>query len=322
MKLSEIKKIINFQIDENRFEPELNINKLNTLKDGKSGELSFLENKLYVEDLKNSKVSAVLISPENLELVPQNIIPLITKKPYIELAKLSKYFVKEPFDCTKKAKVDKKAKVHSSVTIGSNSIVQEGTYIMPGVVIGSNVKIGKNVKIYPNVVIYDDTIIKDNCILQAGVIVGSDGFGYAHTQTGEHIKIHHSGNVVLEEDVELGANVTVDRAVFGSTIVGKNTKIDNLVQIAHNCELGESCIMVSQSGLAGSTTLGRNVIMGGQSATAGHLKIGDFAVVAGRGGVNKSIEGGKTYGGFPLMLQKDWLKVQLRMIKYFSKKHR
>ena len=165
-------------------------------------------------------------------------------------------------------------------------------------------------------------IIKDNCILQAGVIVGSDGFGYAHTQTGEHIKIHHSGNVVLEEDVELGANVTVDRAVFGSTIVGKNTKIDNLVQIAHNCELGESCIMVSQSGLAGSTTLGRNVIMGGQSATAGHLKIGDFAVVAGRGGVNKSIEGGKTYGGFPLMLQKDWLKVQLRMIKYFSKKHR
>lgn len=318
MKIKELIEKIGLNYDGEDFE----VLSFSTLKEATAKNIAFFSDEKLLEDLKNTKAGAVILKDEHKKYLPSNVSAILSKNPYLEMAKLSKYFAKEPFDCDKEAKIDKNAKIHKSVTIGSNSIVEEGTYIMPGVVIGSNVKIGKNVKIYPNVVIYDDTVIKDNCILQAGVIVGSDGFGYAHTEFGEHIKIYHTGNVILEEDVELGANVTVDRAVFGSTVIGKNTKIDNLVQIAHNCELGESCIMVSQSGLAGSTTLGRNVIMGGQSATAGHLKIGDFAMVAARGGVSKSIEGGKTYGGFPLMLQKDWLKVQLRMIKYFSKKHK
>ena len=136
---------------------------------------------------------------------------------------------------------------------------------------------------------------------------------------GEHIKIYHTGNVILEENVEVGANTTIDKAVFGSTIIRKGTKIDNLVQIGHNCELGQYCIIVAQSGLAGSSKLGRNVVMGGQSATAGHLEIGDFATIAARGGVSKSIEGGKTYGGFPLTLQSEWLKTHAKIAKFFTK---
>ena len=129
------------------------------------------------------------------------------------------------------------------------------------------------------------------------------------------MKIYHNGNVILEDSVEIGANSTIDRAVFGSTIIKKGTKIDNLVQIGHNCQVGEHCILVSQSGISGSTNLGRNVIMGGQSAVAGHIEIGDFAVIAARGGVTKTLEGGKTYGGFPLMLQKEWLKKQAKIKK-------
>ena len=119
--------------------------------------------------------------------------------------------------------------------------------------------------------------------------------------------------------MEIGSNTTVDRSVFGSTIIKKGTKIDNLVQIGHNCEIGEACILVSQTGISGSTKLGRNVIMGGQSATAGHLEIGDFAMIAARGGVSKSIEGGKVYGGFPLSLQSEWLKTQAKIAKFFKK---
>jgi UDP-3-O-[3-hydroxymyristoyl] glucosamine N-acyltransferase len=123
----------------------------------------------------------------------------------------------------------------------------------------------------------------------------------------------------LEDDVEIGSCSTVDRAVFGTTIIKKGTKVDNLVQIAHNCELGEGCIIVSQTGISGSTTLGRNVIMGGQSATSGHLSIGDFATIAARGGVSKSLPGGKIYGGFPILLQKDWLKLQAKISRFFTK---
>jgi UDP-3-O-[3-hydroxymyristoyl] glucosamine N-acyltransferase len=152
-------------------------------------------------------------------------------------------------------------------------------------------------------------------MIHAGSVVGSDGFGYAHTKLGEHIKLYQNGNVVIEDDVEIGANTTIDCAVFGSTVIKKGSKIDNLIQIGHNCIVGEHCIMVSQSGLAGSTTLGRNVVMGGQSATAGHLTIAPFTTFAARSGVTKSITERGVYSGFPLMEHKLWLKLQAKLAK-------
>ena len=290
-----------------------------TLKEATSQNIVYFDNPKLLNDLSQTKAGAIIISPKFKEYAPKSSQLLLSENPHLSMAYASYYFSHREFLEGTAPEISPKSFIAPSVFIGSGSRVEEGAYIMPHVTIGANVLIGKNVIIHPNVVIYDNSIIKDDCILHAGVVIGSDGFGYAHTRSGEHIKIYHSGNVILEENVEIGANSTVDKAVFGSTIIKKGTKIDNLVQIAHNCEIGQYTLLAAQVGLSGSTKLGRNVVMGGQSASAGHLEIGDFAVIAGRGGVSKSIEGGKTYGGFPLTLQSDWLKTQAKITRFFKK---
>ncbi|NOX15596.1 MAG: UDP-3-O-(3-hydroxymyristoyl)glucosamine N-acyltransferase [Epsilonproteobacteria bacterium] len=318
MKISKIAEILELEYSGNDFEME----SFSTLLDASEKNIVFFDDAKLIQDLKKTKARVILTTKEFVDFLPNNIISLVCDNPHLSFAILSKYFAKNSFDFTSQANINRDAHIGANVQIGSNSKIEAGVVIYPNVTIGQNVNIGENSVVYPNSVIYANTIIGKNCILQAGVILGSDGFGYAHTKKGEHIKIYHNGNVILENDVEIGANSTVDRAVFGTTVIKKGTKIDNLVQIGHNCELGEYCIMVSQSGLAGSTKLGRNVIMGGQSAAAGHLKIGDFAVIAARGGVTKTLEGGKTYGGFPLMLQKEWLKQQVKITKFFKNNKR
>ncbi|WP_263832917.1 UDP-3-O-(3-hydroxymyristoyl)glucosamine N-acyltransferase [Sulfurospirillum oryzae] len=298
---------------------DMEVTSFATLKEATSSQIAFFENPKLLADLENTKAGVVILAPTYKEHLPKSSQALLSDNPHLSMAYASAYFAKKAFDTSKPATISDKSSIAPHVVIGSGTVIEEGTYIMPNVTIGANVRIGKNVHIFPNVVIYDDAIIKDNCIIQAGAIIGSDGFGYAHTKMGEHIKIHHSGNVILEEDVEVGSNTTIDRAVFGSTIIKKGTKIDNLVQIGHNCEIGQACILVAQTGISGSTKLGRNVVMGGQSATAGHLEIGDFATVAARGGVSKSIQGGKIYGGFPLTLQTEWLKTQAKLARFFTK---
>ncbi len=146
-------------------------------------------------------------------------------------------------------------------------------------------------------------------------MIGSDGFGYAHTKTGEHVKIEQLGNVVIEDDVEIGSNTSIDRAVFKSTLIRRGSKIDNLVHISHNVEIGEQSVICGQTGIAGSAVLGRNVVMASQSGATGHIKIADFSTIAARGGVTKNTESGKTYAGFPLMEHKQWLKLQGRMAR-------
>jgi UDP-3-O-[3-hydroxymyristoyl] glucosamine N-acyltransferase len=315
MLLSELASSLGLTFGGNDFD----VSALATLKEATASQLAYFDNPKLVEDLKHTKAGAVLISEAFASLVPQHSHALVTPTPHLSMAYASKHFTCKPFDCTKAALIAPTAIVGPHVVIGSESSIGEHVHIMPNVTIGAHVVIEKNVTIYPNVVIYDHSIIKENTILHAGVVIGSDGFGYAHTSKGEHIKVYHTGNVIVEEDVEIGANATIDRAVFGSTIIKKGTKIDNLVQIAHNCEIGQYTILAAQVGLAGSTKLGRNVVMGGQSASAGHLEIGDFAMIAGRGGVSRSIDGHKTYGGFPLMLQSEWLKTQAKISRFFKK---
>ena len=182
--------------------------------------------------------------------------------------------------------------------------------------VGAESVIGDNTIVYPNVTVYRDCVIGKDCIIHSNTAIGSDGFGFATNARGEHTKIYQNGNVVIEDDVEIGSNVSVDRAVFGSTFIKKGVRIDNLVQIGHNCEIGEYSVLVAQSGVAGSTTLGRNVVMGGQSATAGHLTIAPFSTFAARSGVTNNIkESGKTFAGFPLMDHKQWLKLQVKIAR-------
>jgi len=306
------------KLDINYQGKDFEVKAINTLKDAKSDEISFLDNKKYIDSLKETHAGAVFIKEEFASLLPEGVEAIVSQNPYLSMAYASSYFAKKLIRELKQATISKSAVVGTNVHIGNGTVIEDNVTILSGAFIGEDVVVGEGSIIYPNVTIYNDTVIGKNCIIHAGTVVGSDGFGYAHTAEGEHIKIHHNGRVVLEDNVEIGANSCIDRAVFSQTIIKEGTKIDNLVQIGHNSEIGSRSILVSQSGVSGSTKLGRNVVMGGQAATAGHLEIGDFATIAARGGVTKSIEGKKVYSGFPLMEHKDWLRLQAKISKFFK----
>ena len=315
-KLSEICKEIDLEFDGE----DIEIDGLHTLDEATPSQISFLHDKRYVSSLGSTKAGAVLLEERYTDMLPNGTIALVTDEPYLKLALASKFFAHKIVtkgghpNLGDGCDIDKRVRFGKDVTLGDNVTVMASAYI------GDNVTIGSNTIIYPNVTIYHNCEIGSNCILHAGVVIGSDGYGFAHTKDGRHIKIYQNGNTIIEDEVEIGANSTVDRAVFGSTYIRKGTKLDNLVQIGHNCDIGENTLMAGQAGIAGSTTMGRNVVMGGQSGTAGHLSIGDFAVVAGKGGVTKSLEGGKTYAGFPAIEHKLWLKLQAKLSSLVKRK--
>lgn len=319
MKISEIAKFLGIEYSGE----DIEITALNSLNNASFTELSYCDGEKNSKKISNTDAGAVLVSKEFENLVPKDSIKLVVDNPHLSFALLSKLFAKSlvSSNVEKKSKIAKSAKIMPNVYIGDNVQIGENVIIMAGAYIGDNVSIGECTIIHPNVVIYNDTKIGKKCHLLANCVIGSDGFGYAHTKNGEHYKIYHNGNVILEDFVEIGACTTIDRAVFESTIIKQGTKIDNLVQVGHNCEIGENCLIVAQSGISGSSILGKNVTMGGQSATSGHLQIGDFATIAARGGVTKNLEGARVYGGFPIMLQKDWLKFQAKIITTFKDKH-
>jgi UDP-3-O-[3-hydroxymyristoyl] glucosamine N-acyltransferase len=294
---------------------DIEITSMNTLKEASGCEISFLSDSKYEKELSDTKAAAVILPASKVSLLPEGVIALTSDEPYLSIAKLSRYFAKPISNETTSPVISESSVIYPTAHIENGALIGTNCTLMSGVYIGTNVRIGNNVTLYPNVVIYRDCIIGDGVILHSGCVIGSDGFGYAHTKMGEHVKLYQNGNVILEDDVEIGANTTVDCAVFGTTLIKKGSKIDNLVQIGHNCVIGEHSIMVSQSGLAGSTTLGRNVVMGGQSATAGHLSIAAFTTLAARSGVTKSISKAGVYSGFPLMEHKLWLKLQAKLAK-------
>ena len=291
---------------------EIEITGLNTLLDSNENQLTFLENKKYINDLKNTKAAAVLVTSENANEVPVGTIALICDEPYLNLAKVSKLFAPNVVEMDgEKPLIGGGTKVMPNVYIGKDSVIGSDCTIMAGAFIGDNVKIGNNTIIYPNVTVYRDCTIGNDCIIHAGTVIGSDGFGFANTKDGKYIKIYQNGNVAIGNDVEIGANCAIDRAVFNSTIIEDGVRIDNLVHIAHNCKIGRGSILVGQVGLAGSTILNAYVVMGGQSAAAGHLEIAPFTTIAARGGVTKSItEPKKSWAGFPLFEHREWLKLQ------------
>ena len=316
MKLNKIYKILGLDLYS-----ELEIRDLKSTNEATSNDITFFSDKKYLKGLENTKAAAVLISKEFVSFVPKECKVIEVKNPYLAMALISKHFAKDLFleDGTDLI-VGNNSKIFENTHVGKNVVIGSNVVIMPGCFIGDGVSIDDNTLLYPNVVVYNYTSIGANVIIHAGSIIGSDGFGFAHTATGEHIKIYHNGKVVIEDSVEIGANVTVDRAVFGTTTIKKGAKLDNLIQVAHNCEIGQHSLMAAQVGLAGSTKLGRNVVMGGQSATAGHLEICDFVTIAGKSGVTKSIKEKGTYAGFPHMPHRLWLKIQVKLAKLLKTK--
>jgi len=314
VKLSDLIKNLSVTVPDG-YSLDIKIERLNTLKDGKEGELSFLHNKNYTSQLKESRVSAVLIHKNSLSNTPENIVPLIADNPYIELAKASKLFA-TPFESSDRgeAVVGENTEIDSSVHIGNGSVIGKNVRIFANSYIGDGVTIGDNSIIYLNVSLYKDSKIGKDVIIHSGSVIGSDGFGFATDSTGEHIKIYQNGYVEIGDSVEIGANCTVDRAVFDKTVIRAGTKIDNLVHIGHNADIGENSILVGQSGISGSTTIGRNFVLGGQAGVAGHLKIAPFTTVTARAGVTKSIrDSGKYWSGFPLFEHRKWLKLQAKI---------
>ncbi len=316
MTLSYIAKYADIDLDS---DIDIEIRGIKPLHLANSGDITFLHSNKYLKELKNTKASAILIESKYVEYLPSGIVPLITDEPYLKLAYISKLFAPKLNIKTYKPTLGKKSDISDTTKCGKDVTIGKNTQIMSGCYIGDGVTIGDDVLIYPNVTIYHGVTIKDRVIIHSGTVVGSDGYGFAHTKDGRHIKIYQLGGVVVGNDVEIGANCTIDRGALGDTIISDGTKIDNLVQIGHNCEIGENCLIVSQVGISGSTKLGKNVIMGGQSATAGHLSIGDFATIAARGGVTKSLEGGKIYGGFPAIDIKLWKRTQAAIARLLKK---
>lgn len=313
MKLSKICEVLSLECKN-----DLTIEGLNTLQDASNAEISFLENKKYLSTLESTTAAAVLVKAEFKEMVPNNTIPLVVDEPYISLAHLSKLFAPKVVemkgaDC----KVGNNSTIMENVYLGKNSRVGKNCTIMAGAYIGDNVTIGDNTIIYPNVIIYRDCKVGSDCIIHAGTVIGSDGFGFATDKTtGTHIKIYQNGNVVIGNNVEIGANCTIDRAVFQSTILEDMVRIDNLVHIAHNCKVGKGSILVTQVGLSGSTILNEYVVMGGQSGTTGHLEVAPFTTISARGVVTKTItEPKKQWAGFPIMEHRSWLKLQGKIQK-------
>ncbi|SFV50421.1 UDP-3-O-[3-hydroxymyristoyl] glucosamine N-acyltransferase [hydrothermal vent metagenome] len=310
-KLSQILKDLNIDFNGN----DIEIDGIHTLSEATHTQLSFFNDSKYASQLSSTKAGAVLIDEKHAPFLPSTTIALITDEAYLKLAYASKFFAHKLESkgghpaMGEGCDIDKRVRFGKNVTLGDNVTLLAGCYV------GDDVTVGSNTILHPNVTLYHGTQIGKNCIIHSGTVLGCDGYGFAHTKLGEHVKIYQNGNVLVEDDVEIGANCAIDRAVFGTTTIRKGTKLDNLIQIAHNCDVGEHTLCAAQVGLAGSTTLGRNVVMGGQSATAGHLEVGAFATIAGKGGVTKSLEGGKTYAGFPAIEIKLWRKMQAALMR-------
>jgi UDP-3-O-[3-hydroxymyristoyl] glucosamine N-acyltransferase len=291
---------------------DIEITGMNTLRDASSGELSFLSDQKYIVELRQCQAGAVLVTEASLADVPHGCGALVCTNVSLAMAHATALFSAPLIDTDaadplvgEGSFVDARANLERGVKIG------KGSTIMAGVYLGSGVTVGDHTVVFPNVTVYRDCVIGSHCRIHGGTTIGADGFGYAHTATGEHVKIYQNGNVVIEDDVEIGSNCSIDRAVFASTHVQRGAKIDNHVHIGHNCDIGEHCILVAQVGIGGSTTLGRNCVVSGQTAFTDHLDIAPFTTFTARSGVTKSIkESGKVFSGYPLMEHRSWVKLQ------------
>ena len=292
----QIAEILNGEIVGNA---EVEVNSLAKIEEGKKGDLCFLANEKYTPHIYTTEASIVIVNTSFISDTKIASTLIKVEDAYSSFSQLLELYNKMQFN---EVGVSKKADINENVSIGATVFVGAFTSICEGVTIGKNVKvypncyIGKNVTIgdntiiYSNVSIYHNCIIGNNNIIHSGVIIGSDGFGFAPDSENNYDKISQIGNVIISDDVEIGANTTIDRATMGSTKIGKGVKLDNLIQIAHNVEVGDHTVIAAQAGVAGSSKIGKNCMIGGQTAVSGHLTIADEVKIAGQSGIASSIK--------------------------------
>lgn len=317
--LIEIAEIVRGRIEG---DPRTRVRGISGIREARKGDITFLANDRYAAQIHETRASAIVVG----ERSPANGKPMVrVKNPDQAFSKLVE-LIGHP--CANKkcplpgvhptAVVCHKVRLGRNVSIGAHVVIEDavtvgdGTVIYPHTYIGHNTAVGRRCLIYPNVTVREHVKIGDRVILHSGAVIGSDGFGFS-TVKGVHHKIPQVGIVQIDNDVEVGAGVTIDRARFGRTWIGRGTKIDNLVQIAHNVVIGPHCVITAQSGIAGSTRTGRNVTVAGQAGIAGHLEIGDNAIIAGRAGVTKDVPPNLCVSGFPAQRHDLELKLQAQI---------
>lgn len=292
MLLGEIAKIADLELVGNK---DIEINGVNSIGLVESNQITFLRDKKYAKMLGDRIPGAIVLKKDD-DCFDDTIAKLFSDDPELDFLKVVEIFHPEEESLkaiSNSAVVSDKAVIGVDVTIGNNTVIEpeaeigDGVWIGANVCIGSKVRIGDNCRIFSGVTIYKECIIGRNVIVHSNTVIGSDGFGYIRRQ-GRQIKVPQLGNVIIGDDVEIGSNVSIDRATFGSTIIEDNAKIDNLVQIAHNCFVGKSTAISAQTGLSGHTTIGANCLIGGQVGFAGHLTIGDGSVIYAQSGIAKS----------------------------------
>lgn len=311
----QIAEVLNGHVDGN---PDAEVTTLSKIEEGKPGSISFLANKAYTNYIYETEADIVVVNEDFVPEKPVQTTMIRVKDAYsaftallemYQQAKAQQPGISEKASVADTATIGNNVYIGDFVVIGSQTTIGDNCRIYANTVIGNNCSVGANTTLFAGVKLYDETVVGNNCILHAGVVAGSDGFGFAPQDDKTYKKIPQIGNVVIEDNVEIGANTTLDRATLGSTIIRKGAKLDNLIQIAHNVEIGENTAIAAQTGISGSTKIGRNCVIAGQVGVVGHIKITDGTIITAQSGVTKGPKKpGMMIGGSPAFDHGDFQK--------------
>ncbi|MBT8183849.1 MAG: UDP-3-O-(3-hydroxymyristoyl)glucosamine N-acyltransferase [Eudoraea sp.] len=311
---SQIAGILEGEVEGN---PEIAVHKLAKIEEGEEGSLTFLANPKYTPYIYSSAASITIV---NRDFVPEHTISTTLIKvedAYQSFSKLLEYYnqvkfnrsgIENPVYVSETASYGKEFYMGAFSYLGNDVIIGDNVKIFPNVYIGDNVSLGDNVIVFAGAKIYSECVIGKGCVIHSGAIIGADGFGFAPSRNGEFSKIPQTGNVILEDHVDVGAGTTIDRATLGSTILRKGVKLDNQIQIAHNVEIGEHTVIAAQTGIAGSTKIGKNCLIGGQVGIVGHIIIGDRVKIQAQSGIGRNVKDDEILQGSPALNYADFNK--------------
>lgn len=301
--------------------PDVKVFQLAKIEDAQEGALSFLANPKYEPFLYTTNASVVIVNEDLIIDAPVNATLIKVKDAYSSFSillekynslKLNKSGIEQPSFIDPSAKIGKNVYIGAFAYIGANVTIGDNTKVYPHCYIGDEAQIGNDSSLQSGVKVYHDCIIGNRVNIHAGTVIGSDGFGFAPQADGSYVKVSQIGNVIIEDDVEIGANTCIDRATMGSTIIKKGVKLDNLIQIAHNAEIGQNTVIASQTGVSGSSKIGENSIIGGQVGIVGHISLAKGTQIQAKSGINKSIEEeGKKWGGAPATTYQNYMRSQV-----------
>ncbi len=311
---AQIAEILEGEVEGN---PEAEVSELAKIEEGSKGSLTFLSNPKYTSFLYTTNASITIVN-RNFEVEhPVNTTLIKVKDAYKAFSTLLEYYnqvklnksgIEQPNYIADSAKYGDGLYLGAFAYIGEKVVLGENVKIYPNVYIGDNVKIGNNVTIFAGVKIYSESMIGNNCTIHSGAVIGADGFGFSPDDSGQYSKVPQIGNVIIEDNVDIGAATTIDRATLGSTIIRKGVKLDNHIQIAHNVEIGENTAIAAQTGIAGSTKIGKNCLIGGQVGIAGHLSIGDRVKIQAQSGIGRDIKDDEMLQGSPALSYSNYNK--------------